>query len=853
MTLSTEPSYLAASPAVIRARVTIAHPQLRDIIQPSPVPGRCLYLDNSKIDEVDFSVPHGSPSTFATLDFHANCLVVAHGLIAAGGQNGELAIRPFVDTRCAKTDAEGPVTDPVAKNSGSQQPAPSTWLLRTPVGGSINNAIAIRNDPFEISQHADSLRKAAGPMPHAGKPSSSKKQRRHSHLPGEGVWLRDDPHGRAAEHALHLDDVYDQSDDHPQFDQGDDHGQHYPLRSHGDHSSEAAAGMRFPPRPALTSDASCRGTTRIYVSNNDKSLKIYKLRPPSGVKREAEPRGSGAPADAAQPSSLESGLPGLSRSHTLEFPTAVNHTSLSPDGKTLIAVGDTPDVFLYHRHCDGTFEKIATYQATSDASFSTSWHPDGSKFAVASQDGVVSVWDVRSRKKLAEIKTSQHTESNDGVTDRTDAAATGADSVNGAARVVKFSPCGRYLAFTEHATWFHIYDTLTFSSAQKIRIPTSFESSDRSVVNDVSPPATFPESQERNASSSSSSSTPRTNSLLPPRWLWSSSVSARAGALDRATSEIEELNTLAESLRDETATLASRTASLAAQGSSHDRFESARAERDGAMIAIRDAQRSLRQARDRLAYRTYQQQRAEMRGSQGRTLSTRSSSTGANTVPLGVTDVEQLAAESSSQAGADTQNEFLATLALRNLLSDNDEEETVLDVEGDASRARLLRDTASSTVGPPSGRETPLPASIRAHSALQFHQSPVRGWGPAARRDVDSDTHPGEAPHTRLSALSPAPTLGHHTGSTSQPSGIGQIRDLRGSRHVGGARLYLGDWPPSFSTVPFPATPEHEAWHNIAGLCWDAEGEYLYVASERLICRYAVNDLRRPSQSGQLL
>ncbi len=176
------------------------------------------------------------------------------------------------------------------------------------------------------------------------------------------------------------------------------------------------------------------------VSNNDQSIKLYKLRPPKST-----PGAGGR---------IESGLPGLSRNTTLQFPTAINHSSLSPDQRTLIAVGDTPEVFIHSVSRSGEHVKLATYTASSDACFSTTWSSDGSKFAVASQDGVVSVWDVRSSRRMAAVSTSQ------------------ASAGSGAARVAKFSPCGRFLAFTEHRNFWNVTDTVTFQETQRIPAPT---------------------------------------------------------------------------------------------------------------------------------------------------------------------------------------------------------------------------------------------------------------------------------------------------------------------------------------------------------------------------------------------
>lgn len=45
--------------------------------------------------------------------------------------------------------------------------------------------------------------------------------------------------------------------------------------------------------------------------------------------------------------------------------------------------------------------------ASNDAGFSCAWNQSSEKFAVASQDGFVSVWDIRSTEKIVKIPTVQ--------------------------------------------------------------------------------------------------------------------------------------------------------------------------------------------------------------------------------------------------------------------------------------------------------------------------------------------------------------------------------------------------------------------------------------------------------------
>ena len=127
--------------------------------------------------------------------------------------------------------------------------------------------------------------------------------------------------------------------------------------------------------------------TRILICNNDETIKVYSL-------------------------------PDLQRITTISFPTAVNYASVSPDGSKMVVVGDTAQVFLYAITRSGAYERISSLtgflkenvlnlEASSDAGFSCAWSQSSEKFAVASQDGYVSVWDVRSSDKLAKITTTQ--------------------------------------------------------------------------------------------------------------------------------------------------------------------------------------------------------------------------------------------------------------------------------------------------------------------------------------------------------------------------------------------------------------------------------------------------------------
>ncbi|KAJ3304614.1 hypothetical protein HDV03_002567 [Kappamyces sp. JEL0829] len=165
------------------------------------------------------------------------------------------------------------------------------------------------------------------------------------------------------------------------------------------------------------------GQTRILICNNDETIKVYSL-------------------------------PDLQRITSISFPTAVNYAAVSPDGKRMVVVGDTAQVFLYSITSSGAYEKMASLTASNDAGFSCAWNQSSEKFAVASQDGFVSIWDIRSTEKITKIATTQHPQ------------------VKGACRCVKFSPSGSMdlLAFSEHVSYVNLVDARTFNEKQTIRV-----------------------------------------------------------------------------------------------------------------------------------------------------------------------------------------------------------------------------------------------------------------------------------------------------------------------------------------------------------------------------------------------
>ncbi|TIB65991.1 hypothetical protein E3P78_00207 [Wallemia ichthyophaga] len=112
---------------------------------------------------------------------------------------------------------------------------------------------------------------------------------------------------------------------------------------------------------------------RLLVCNNDNLVRIFRV----GIRTEQ---------------------PELDLVTTLKFNTAVNQASISPNARICVAVGDTNEVHLFDCGNSGTFRRVKTLTSATDGGFSTAWSADGLKFAVSSQDGLCTVWDIRSIK-----------------------------------------------------------------------------------------------------------------------------------------------------------------------------------------------------------------------------------------------------------------------------------------------------------------------------------------------------------------------------------------------------------------------------------------------------------------------
>ncbi|KAH7930207.1 hypothetical protein BV22DRAFT_1125157 [Leucogyrophana mollusca] len=214
----------------------------------------------------------------------------------------------------------------------------------------------------------------------------------------------------------------------------------------------------------------------LAVSNNDYTVKFYDI----PVRRDTPPR------DIYQRGQLKLDAP-------------VNHSSISPDGRTLLSVGDSDKVHLHQLNGGSriTFTPIATlavpppdsfvYTHTPSASFSTAFSNDGMKFAVASQEGVVAVWDVRSSKPMKIMQTDRmrmpigQPGNGDGsgwLSEYPWDWTRGNSKAPGwGVRSLKFGAGGSHghsgheiMTFTEHTNLLHIIDARTFETEEIVRV-----------------------------------------------------------------------------------------------------------------------------------------------------------------------------------------------------------------------------------------------------------------------------------------------------------------------------------------------------------------------------------------------
>lgn len=159
---------------------------------------------------------------------------------------------------------------------------------------------------------------------------------------------------------------------------------------------------------------------------------------------------------------LDIGSDRFAVTETIRLAAPLNHASVSPDRKTVIACGDTPQVAIIHPdEPDHSSWKVSqTFDSGSDLGFSVAFHPAGNMFGVAFQDGTARIYDIRmagSSKPITEIKSSRPVE------------------LNGAFRCMKFSSGPEDLVFlSEQMHRVHAVDLRDFNNHQVLTIPQDF-------------------------------------------------------------------------------------------------------------------------------------------------------------------------------------------------------------------------------------------------------------------------------------------------------------------------------------------------------------------------------------------
>lgn len=116
------------------------------------------------------------------------------------------------------------------------------------------------------------------------------------------------------------------------------------------------------------------------------------------------------------------------------FDWPVNHTSLSPDGKLLVIVGDDTDALLLDANSGKT---IHSMKGHLDYSFASAWSPDGQTFATGNQDKTCRIWDTRNLSQSVHVLRGNV----------------------GAIRSIRFTSDGQFLSMAEAVDFVHIFDT----------------------------------------------------------------------------------------------------------------------------------------------------------------------------------------------------------------------------------------------------------------------------------------------------------------------------------------------------------------------------------------------------------
>ncbi|KAK9482082.1 hypothetical protein V1527DRAFT_477527 [Lipomyces starkeyi] len=171
---------------------------------------------------------------------------------------------------------------------------------------------------------------------------------------------------------------------------------------------------------------------------------------------------------------------------TLQLPVPLNHASISPDRKSIIACGDSAHLFVFHpeerkRNNEASDEatrvdslaslkwtRTATLATSADAGFSTAFSPSGVLFAVASQDGLASIYDSR---YLSASLSSTYLSTRNVPKPMKYIESTRPHEIPGAFRCLKFSTGPEnLLLISEQSDRVHVVDTRRFEDRQILDI-----------------------------------------------------------------------------------------------------------------------------------------------------------------------------------------------------------------------------------------------------------------------------------------------------------------------------------------------------------------------------------------------
>ncbi|RXW20709.1 hypothetical protein EST38_g5148 [Candolleomyces aberdarensis] len=234
---------------------------------------------------------------------------------------------------------------------------------------------------------------------------------------------------------------------------------------------------------------------RVGVTNNDYTFRMYDC----AVRTHG--RGDASNGDEDEDEDDDGQM--LECVGALALDNCVNYASISPSGRLLLSVGDSPNMYLHSVSGSSqlSFYPMATLSiplptntpphyptirpSTFTASFATAFSSDSMHFAVGSQEGVVAVWDIR---KVSQPMKVWQVDKMRGMGVGGLGAASGfiswdpSDWFNSRApawsvRNVKFvggnRPDGKEcLVFTEHTNLMHIMNARTFEEEDIVRIPT---------------------------------------------------------------------------------------------------------------------------------------------------------------------------------------------------------------------------------------------------------------------------------------------------------------------------------------------------------------------------------------------